>query len=81
MFMYLFQLAFEAITTGRYQNAVDSCTIALKADPTNVYALKFRAQLFFDNHKIIEALRDLWLIPKTSRTPDAWSMGGEGYCQ
>ena len=53
------------------------CTQALKADPSNTFGRKFRAQLLFDREDMVEALKDLWLIPKATRTPDVWSMGGQ----
>ncbi|KAL8615327.1 hypothetical protein ACOMHN_038066 [Nucella lapillus] len=71
------KLAFEAISSGRYQDGVAQCTKAIKAEPKNVFARKFRAQLFFDNTELVEALKDLWVIPKASRTPDVWNMGGK----
>ncbi|XP_076470166.1 protein-lysine N-methyltransferase SMYD4-like [Babylonia areolata] len=71
------KLAYEAISTGRYQESVEQCTKAINAEPTNVFARKFRAQLLFDNNDLVEALKDLWAIPKGSRTPDVWNMGGK----
>ena len=71
------QSAYEAVTSGRHEEAVQRCTQALKADPSNTFGRKFRAQLLFDREDMVKALKDLWLIPKATRTPDVWSMGGQ----
>ena len=64
------------MSTGQHLKAVSQCTQALRADPNNLFGRKFRAQLLFDRQDMVEALKDLWLIPKASRTPDVWNMGG-----
>ncbi|KAK7114860.1 uncharacterized protein [Littorina saxatilis] len=75
--MKCLKLAYESINTGRYEQAIELCTQTLKADPSNTFGRKFRAQLFFERQNIIEALKDLWTIAKGSRTPDVWNMGGK----
>ncbi|KAK7498808.1 hypothetical protein BaRGS_00009900 [Batillaria attramentaria] len=69
--------AYEAVTRGRLDQALAHCARAIEADPSNIFGRKFRAQLNFDRQDIVEALKDCWAIPKGSRTPDVWNMGGK----
>lgn len=71
------KLAYEAITRGKMQQALAHCASALDVDPSNIFGRKFRAQLHFNSQDVVEALKDCWAIPKVSRTPDVWNMGGK----
>ena len=73
-------LAYNARQDGRHQEALQCCQVALQKDPSNYVLLQMRAQAFYDLGEEVNALKDLVIIPKTSRLLDVWKLGGMVLC-
>lgn len=61
---------------GKYSEAIDQFTKSIDMQPGNNILIRLRAEAYFINGQAIEALKDLWSIPKPQRTVDAWKLGG-----
>ena len=70
-------LGHQCHVTGKTDEALHHCNVALSKDVTNNAARYLKAQINIERKNMRRALQDLWLIPKLRRTADIWKMGGK----
>ena len=70
-------LAHQCFVTGKKEDALYHCNVALSKDEMNNAARYLRAQINIAAKETSSAMKDLWLIPKSRRTADIWKMGGK----
>lgn len=58
-------------------DALRHCSCALDMDCNNAGIRQLRADIYYQRGEFIEALKDLYTIPKSKRSPSSWKIGGE----
>lgn len=61
---------------GKVEEALQHYEMAIALDKKNHNFKLMKARLCFELEKDLDALQQLWLIPKTMRTHEIWKMGG-----
>ncbi|XP_061166549.1 uncharacterized protein LOC133175464 [Saccostrea echinata] len=69
--------AHSLMVAGKVEEAVQKFTFAIETEPNNAILRRLRSEAYYLIDDKINALRDLWVIPKNQRRVEVWRLGGQ----
>lgn len=69
--------AHHLMVAGKLEEAAKKFTFAVETEPNNAILRRLRSEAYYLMDDKINALRDLWAIPKKERRVEVWRLGGK----
>lgn len=69
--------AHNLMVAGKLEEAAQKFTFAIETEPCNAILRRLRSEAYYLMDDKINALRDLWVIPKNQRRLEVWRLGGK----